>query len=351
MAKLMKWIVNLVLLCAIAIAAALLIPPLAGVTTAIIDNTETQTNLEMGSVTYAKATELKNIDIGDDVLVVTNNSDHVYRVRKLDTGDGTATLEDTKQGSGTVDFTFSETASKVIMTVPLIGYVSWTLQNPLGVVIILAGVVLLILLFILSELWRPEETEEEVKNRKRTKKFRKKKDEEEVTTPQPQTKIVAVDSPSSIMEEVSDAIASEVSSVVANGGVGETGKSYATQKAEMGDDLRKMEQLLWLEAGETGPVNPADKAVAGETVIVKDLEELGLTAEETKASNEEAGAVDSSADDGMMTTKPMDSKLVQKALQSFDSEKLIQEAKEKGGNPEVSKGEDDVTFVDYSKLL
>ena len=45
MGRFLKWIVNIILLCAIVIAAALLIPPLAGVTTAMIDEVDMDTNL------------------------------------------------------------------------------------------------------------------------------------------------------------------------------------------------------------------------------------------------------------------------------------------------------------------
>ena len=50
MSKFLKIIVNLVIVVAIVIAAALLIPPFAGVYTVMNDNTETDTNLPIGSV-------------------------------------------------------------------------------------------------------------------------------------------------------------------------------------------------------------------------------------------------------------------------------------------------------------
>ena len=54
MSKFLKVIVNLVIIAAIVVAAALLIPPFAGVYTVMNDNTETDTNLPVGSVAYER---------------------------------------------------------------------------------------------------------------------------------------------------------------------------------------------------------------------------------------------------------------------------------------------------------
>lgn len=70
MGRFLKWIVNIILLCAIVIAAALLIPPLAGVTTAMIDEVDMDTNLPRGSVTYARDVAADDLEAGDDVLIL-----------------------------------------------------------------------------------------------------------------------------------------------------------------------------------------------------------------------------------------------------------------------------------------
>ena len=59
MSKILKIIVNLVVLFSIIVAAALLVPPFAGVDTVMNDNTGTETNLPIGSVAYGKECECK----------------------------------------------------------------------------------------------------------------------------------------------------------------------------------------------------------------------------------------------------------------------------------------------------
>ena len=53
MSKVIKTNVNVILLCAIEVAAGLLIPPFAGITTVMVDDIDMQTNLSEGSVAYA----------------------------------------------------------------------------------------------------------------------------------------------------------------------------------------------------------------------------------------------------------------------------------------------------------
>ena len=45
MSKVLKTIVNVILFCAIVVAAGLLIPPFAGITTVMVDDIDMQTNL------------------------------------------------------------------------------------------------------------------------------------------------------------------------------------------------------------------------------------------------------------------------------------------------------------------
>ena len=53
MSKFLKFIVNLFLIVTILTAIAILVPPLAGVTTTIVDTPSMNTNLPLGSVTYS----------------------------------------------------------------------------------------------------------------------------------------------------------------------------------------------------------------------------------------------------------------------------------------------------------
>ena len=53
MSKVLKFIVHFVVVCTIVIVLGLALPPFFGVSTVIVDKPEKETNLAMGSVTYA----------------------------------------------------------------------------------------------------------------------------------------------------------------------------------------------------------------------------------------------------------------------------------------------------------
>ena len=77
MSKFLKVLVNSLLILAIVVAGGLLIPPFAGVTTVIVDDGTMDTNLSMGSVTYAVS--LKEMPKeGSKVLVSEGGSQYVY---------------------------------------------------------------------------------------------------------------------------------------------------------------------------------------------------------------------------------------------------------------------------------
>ena len=63
----LKLIVDLVIICTILIAAALLVPPLAGVKTVMNDNSTAETNLPVGSVAYGKQTDAVNLKKGQKI--------------------------------------------------------------------------------------------------------------------------------------------------------------------------------------------------------------------------------------------------------------------------------------------
>ena len=143
MAKFLKFIVNTVMIVAIVVAASLLVPPLAGVTTLIVDDIEMDTNLETGSVTYAWGVAVEELKVGDKVLLQ-EDADMVYLISAIESAeDGTNfVLEDklstdeemiTRQLQGVVD--------KVILTVPALGYVSMALRTVEGLIIVGLSVV------------------------------------------------------------------------------------------------------------------------------------------------------------------------------------------------------------------
>lgn len=396
MGRFLKWIVNIILLCAIVIAAALLIPPLAGVTTAMIDEVDMDTNLPRGSVTYARDVAADDLEAGDDVLILESGKTYVYRVKNLDTGDGTCTLEDTRTaGAEEVTRTFTGDVSKVVLTVPFIGYIPMAMKSTEGLIVIGLAVVFVIILFILAELWRPDRDDEE--------------EEEEEENPEPADEArqtLPVDTPSQIMEEASSEIASVVSSVVAE----ESQPEEIRQPEEDGelDEIdRKLrqepeylsEEEVLRQAEETDGTVTADSE---EDAVILSLEEdirseeermqeindgapEEIVLEQETVPEEEPAVEETVIEEGALLEEPVSEEETMETAEEMTEEKipaaepyvqeqeveeevqtderklamplytadeLLAKAREKGENPRVVKDEKTgVTLLDYSDLL
>ncbi len=157
MAKFLKFIVNTIMIVSIVVAASLLVPPLAGVTTLIVDDLDMETNLETGSVTYAWGLDAGELKVGDKILLQ-DERDMLYSISSVEGNE--FVLEDTlstdnemitKELQGMID--------KVVLTVPFLGYVSMALRTVEGLIIVGLSVVFVIILFVLAEIWRKEEEE------------------------------------------------------------------------------------------------------------------------------------------------------------------------------------------------
>ncbi|MCH1984266.1 hypothetical protein MCG98_16995 [Ruminococcus sp. OA3] len=385
MARFLKWIVNIILLLSIVVAGALLIPPLAGVTTVIIDEVDMDTNLGKGSVTYAIDDKVTELEIGDDVLVSESDSNYVYRVKSIDTSDGACVLEDTKNpNSEPVTKTFRSNVPKVVLSVPFIGYISMAMKSTEGLIIIGLAVVFVVILFVLAELWRPDDDEEDEDDEDA---------EEEYETERPVRRPVHVDMSSQIMEEASNAIASAVSSVVEQerlqGGRSETpyaeenilADAFETEELEIipeepefkpeaepveeAEDVLEIEQLLRQEealvsGGHGGDVQESGTEPEADDDLRVLLQEFETTDEgdlwEEPEEEESAETAESAEEEAEETEEPeteeeqMEEKTL--AMPVCTAEELLRRAKEEGEEPGVVKDEDSgVTILDYSDLL
>lgn len=162
MSKFLKVIVNLFLVCAILIAGAILVPPLLGVSTTVVDSASMDTNLSIGSVTYSQDVNVADIAIGDKILVESDAKVYAYVVESADAGAGNYIVTDpTDSQADPEEITLRNTALKVVLTIPFIGYVMIAMRSMEGMIIIGLVVLFIIILFILSELWKDTEDEEE----------------------------------------------------------------------------------------------------------------------------------------------------------------------------------------------
>ena len=160
MSKVLKTIVNVILFCAIVVAAGLLIPPFAGITTVMVDDVDMQTNLPQGSVAYAVEKDRSELKQGDKVLISQEGRQYVYVVDSID-GSSVVLDDQLSTDGGTTQQELGSTVQKVMLVVPVIGYVSMALRSTEGLIIVGLAVVFVIILFILAEVWRKDDDEEE----------------------------------------------------------------------------------------------------------------------------------------------------------------------------------------------
>lgn len=162
MSKFLKVVVNLFLICAILIAGAILVPPLLGISTTIIDSASMDTNLPIGSVTYSQDVMVTDISVGDKILYETDAKVYAYIVESADAGSGSYIGSNPEDGQADpVELTLRSKALKVVLTIPFIGYVMIAMRSMEGMIIIGLVVLFIIILFILSELWKDTEDDDE----------------------------------------------------------------------------------------------------------------------------------------------------------------------------------------------
>ena len=123
MSKFLKAIVNIILIGSILVSAGLLIPPFVGVTTVIVDDLDMETNLPVGSVTYALEKNASELQVGNKILMTELEAQNLYEVTAIE--GNVYTLEDQLSVDGqTQEYQLSNIVKKVLITVPFIGYVS-----------------------------------------------------------------------------------------------------------------------------------------------------------------------------------------------------------------------------------
>lgn len=162
MSKFLKVIVNLVVLFSIVVAAALLVPPFAGIDTVMNDNTNTETNIPVGSVAYGKEIKVKELKKKDRIIYSEGSSTYVYEITDMDASAEAYEVKDPYSKSSEAEVvTLQKSVPKVAVVVPFIGYAAIALQSKEGLIVIGLGIVLLIILFILSELWRKDDDDDD----------------------------------------------------------------------------------------------------------------------------------------------------------------------------------------------
>lgn len=350
MSKLLKVIVNTLLLLAILSAGALVIPPFAGITTLVSDGMG-NTNISRGAVTYAKKTDTSSVATGDKILVDDNSGKYIYTIQSLDTAAGTASVKNVISGD-TTEITVRATVSKVIVTIPVIGFLSMAAQSREGIMIIGLAILFLVILFILSEVWKRDEEEdeeeeeededdekasEELRSRKKAALEEKKKREEQEMTEQ----LRAADQKTAEEENLDEF---EIPDLEEEGTEQVSFNTVDLQNLVRGEETEEIPEAV----EETEII---EEAAAEETA-----EEVTEETEETESAEpetvEEIEEFEETIEEPEEEPEPEPSEPIELAMPVYTAEELLQKAHAAGDNPKVIEDPaTGITILDYSDIL
>lgn len=351
MSKLLKVIVNTLLLLAILSAGALVIPPFAGITTLVSDGMG-NTNISRGAVTYAKKTDTSSVATGDKILVDDNSGKYIYTIQSLDTAAGTASVKNVISGDAT-EITVRETVSKVIVTIPVIGFLSMAAQSREGIMIIGLAILFLVILFILSEVWKRDEEEdeeeeeededededdekasEELRSRKKAALEEKKKREEQEMIEQ----LRAADQKTA-EEEKQDEF--EIPDLEEEGTEQVSFHTVDLQNLVRGEETEEIPEaveeteIVEEAAAEETAEEVTEETESAEPETVEEIEEFEETIEEPEEEPE-----------------PEPSEPIELAMPVYTAEELLQKAHAAGDDPKVIEDPaTGITILDYSDIL
>lgn len=353
MSKLLKVIVNTLLLLAILSAGALVIPPFAGITTLVSDGMG-NTNISRGAVTYAKKTDTSSVATGDKILVDDNSGKYIYTIQSLDIAAGTASVKNVISGD-TTEITVRATVSKVIVTIPVIGFLSMAAQSREGIMIIGLAILFLVILFILSEVWKRDEEEdeeeeeedededdekasEELRSRKKAALEEKKKREEQEMIEQ----LRAADQKTAEEEkqdefEIPDLEEEEETEQVSFHTVDLQNLVRGEETEEIPEAVEETEIVEEAAAEETAEevTEETEETESAEPETVEEIEEFEETIEEPEEEPE-----------------PEPSEPIELAMPVYTAEELLQKAHAAGDDPKVIEDPaTGITILDYSDIL
>ena len=354
MSKLLKVIVNTLLLLAILSAGALVIPPFAGITTLVSDGMG-NTNISRGAVTYAKKTDTSSAAAGDKILVDDNSGKYIYTIQSLDTAAGTASVKNVISGDAT-EITVRATVSKVIVTIPVIGFLSMAAQSREGIMIIGLAILFLVILFILSEVWKRDEEEdeeeeeeegeddekasEELRSRKKAALEEKKKREEQEMTEQ----LRAADQKTA-EEEKQDEF--EIPDLEEEGTEQVSFHTADLQNLVRGEETEEIPEIVEEAAAEETAeevTEETEETESAEPEAVEEIEEFEETIEEPETEEE--------AETPEEEPEPEPSEPIELAMPVYTAEELLQKAHAAGDDPKVIEDPaTGITILDYSDIL
>lgn len=162
MSKFLKFIVHFVIVCTIILVLGLALPPFFGINTVIVDKQDTDTNLPMGSVTYAVPVRTEEINAGAPILVKDGEGTYRYNLVSVDTAASTGVVIDPEAAaSENINVSVRNWVPKVVFTLPFAGYLLAATQSTEGMIAIVLVVIFLIILYVIAELFKKPEALDE----------------------------------------------------------------------------------------------------------------------------------------------------------------------------------------------
>lgn len=162
MSKFLKFIVHFVIVCTIILVLGLALPPFFGINTVIVDKQDTDTNLPMGSVTYAVPVRTEEINAGAPILVKDGEGTYRYNLVSVDTAASTGVVIDPEAAaSENINVSVRNWVPKIVFTLPFAGYLLAATQSTEGMIAIVLVVIFLIILYVIAELFKKPEALDE----------------------------------------------------------------------------------------------------------------------------------------------------------------------------------------------
>lgn len=162
MSKFLKFIVHFIVICTIICVVGLALPPFLGVTTEIMDDCSKDTNLPMGSVTYAIPVKTDEATVGDSILYQADSKAYRYMITEMDKETNIfKVIDSSDKNAEPVTVEVKNYIPKVVITIGYVGYLLVATESIEGLIILGLAVLFLVILYIVAELLKKEPQEDD----------------------------------------------------------------------------------------------------------------------------------------------------------------------------------------------
>ena len=157
MSKFLKFIVHFIVICTIVCVVGLAVPPFLGITTEIMDDSTKETNLPIGSVTYAIPSKTADAKVGDFILYQGDSAVYRYMITEMDKENNIFKVVDSSDpGAEVITVEVKDYIPKVVITIGYVGYLLFATESIEGLIILGLAVLFLVILYIIAELCKKE---------------------------------------------------------------------------------------------------------------------------------------------------------------------------------------------------